>query len=41
MVRVSPDPAQDHLLVRDQAADPQTVHADAVDVGAARPFEAG
>ena len=34
MVRVSPDPAEDDLLVGDQAADPQAVHADAVDVGA-------
>ena len=35
MVSVSPDAAEDHLLVGDQAADPQAVHADAVDVRAA------
>ena len=41
MVRVSPTPPRMHLLVRDQAADPQAVHADAVDVGAAGAVEGG
>ena len=36
-----PRPAEDHLLVGDHAADPQPVHADPVDVGAAGALEAG
>ena len=36
-----PQPAEHDLLVGDEAADPQPVHADAVDVGAPGPVQAG
>ena len=41
IVRVSPGAAEEDLLVRDQAAHPQPVHPDAVDVGAAGAVEPG
>ena len=41
IVRVSPDAAQDHLLVRHQAPHPQAVHPDPVHVGAAGAVQGG
>ena len=37
MVSISPRAAEQHLLVRDQAAQPHRVHRDAVHAGTARP----